>query len=439
MLDDQIKVTGYGPTPQAAEADAQRKLNDARMDRQEAALVGTAAGAFSIGIWTVIFGFLSFAWALFLSFSVRPLVTIIVGSLILVPMYFLARYVINKSFDSGWAIIVIPVTLLICAALLGETAKSFKDFTANFEHVELNFFSSLPFLIRSPLMITLIGWPLLFPAWAIYYNLGNSWQGFSEYMATTPWYDHLLIFVMFLVLQGIVLYARLEESSLSNKFTWYGAIPSRGEKCVTEDPRGNKYKGIETIATGPDIWASEEKSKLFADAARAYETGLISSQTYRRVCGVIEKHGSGDSNGCLPRHIEDLKQRKKADINGDDQAALVNLRELGLIDDDEWEVVTSGLDAAHSASEQYVTLTDALFRLAECRAITMETFQRAMLLLDDEYPPQAAKIENFPLNAPGPDAERQSRALYDANLISTDELQHALTQILRRRGAATDT
>lgn len=72
--------------------------------------------------------------------------------------------------------------------------------------------------------------------------------------------------------------------------------------------------------------------------------------------------------------------------------------------------------------------------LAQCRALSMDAYVRAMLKLDPEFDPLSARQENFPQVAPGKDLEGEAKSLYQSGLLSLEDLQTALEVIRRQAG-----
>lgn len=72
--------------------------------------------------------------------------------------------------------------------------------------------------------------------------------------------------------------------------------------------------------------------------------------------------------------------------------------------------------------------------LAQCRALSMDAYVRAMLKLDPDFDPLSARQENFPQVAPGKDLEGEAKSLHQSGLLSLEDLQTALEVIRRQAG-----
>lgn len=106
---------------------------------------------------------------------------------------------------------------------------------------------------------------------------------------------------------------------------------------------------VESATAGPntrELLEHEDKSELFFDAARAYRKGLIPSKTYERICRIIDEQAGGRKRAGQPTPLSEMTPKANPEINADDQAAIVNLSELGLITDREWSEASRILDRA---------------------------------------------------------------------------------------------
>jgi hypothetical protein len=93
----------------------------------------------------------------------------------------------------------------------------------------------------------------------------------------------------------------------------------------------------------------EEKSELFFDAVRCYRCAFIPAKTYERICRDIDENAGGRARAGQPIPVSEIAQKPVSKINADDQAAIVNLSELGLLTDREWANAQRILDKAIEA------------------------------------------------------------------------------------------
>lgn len=98
-----------------------------------------------------------------------------------------------------------------------------------------------------------------------------------------------------------------------------------------------------------ELLEHEDKSELFFDAARAYRSGFIHAKTYERVCRVIDAQAGGRKRTDQPTPVSEINQKPISEIGDDDQAAVVNLSELGLLKEQEWAESQRRLDKAIEA------------------------------------------------------------------------------------------
>lgn len=105
----------------------------------------------------------------------------------------------------------------------------------------------------------------------------------------------------------------------------------------------------DTVSNTKELLEHEEKSELFFDAARCYRKGLIGAKAYERICVVIEEQASGRKRAGQPTPVSEMAQKPNSEFNSDDQMAIVNLRELGLVSDREWAEAQQLLDTAIEA------------------------------------------------------------------------------------------
>ena len=244
-MSDKIEVTGYGATEQAARSDAQRKLNDAKMDNAETALMGGAVFAGGNIALTVVGGYLSLLWLGFLCFAARPFVTIVFGTIVFGSAYLILSYVFGiSSWDSLYRenpfneLFVKGLFIIFGSFFAGAVASIIYPVTKAFEKEEVKFFKAMPLFLRSPIMVLLMLWPIGIPLWAIAAEAGYSWAGVWEFLQTTPWTGYIIIGVITLIVQCVVIVARLDESSLSQEYTWYGK-PQPLEVHAADDHTGD--------------------------------------------------------------------------------------------------------------------------------------------------------------------------------------------------------
>ena len=121
-------------------------------------------------------------------------------------------------------------------------------------------------------------------------------------------------------------------------------------------------------------------------------------------------------------------------------------RALAILDQKREEMTEEGVEelrveqdrSAKDAARQLKAARDAgeidymsghLFDLAYCRAITMNTFARAMMKVDPDYDITRARIEFFPETEPPADAKTSAKELFEVGAITLDELHDANDQI----------
>lgn len=215
-MSDKIQVTGYGATAHEARVDAERKMSDAKMDHAETALAGGAVFLGGNLLLTVVGGYLSFLWFGFLSFAARPLVTMIFCAVV----FGLAYLVLMLFGITGWESLyrenpfkeffVKAVAIVLGSGFAGGVAAIILPVTKEFEEFELNLFRKMPNLLRMPIMVALVLWPMGIPVYALAQVGNHTWEGVMEVFRTWPWYEYSIIAIVYLVAQGVVLYARLD-------------------------------------------------------------------------------------------------------------------------------------------------------------------------------------------------------------------------------------
>ena len=176
----------------------------------------------------------------------------------------------------------------------------------------------------------------------------------------------------------------------------------------------------------------EDAGELLQQAERAFATRLITRDMYARITAEILQNARGGKNA-KARPAADIPAKPRSAFGVDDKMALVSLSECNLIRPDEWPGIAETADTLCHENETrgqlYAQASGALYHLAECRAIGMDTFLRAMLEIDPDYPPSAARIENFPYAPPDVDAKDQAKYLFQAKLIDVSEYREAFDQL----------
>jgi hypothetical protein len=239
-MSDRIVVTGYGRTEAEAEANARSKLEDIRTVDDA---YGIAFGAMSLGM-RVVTGYLQLAWAFVLSFSVRPISTVLA----------------TLSFGVGLTIFWLLLVLLFGSDAPAREPSAFEEFmgfvlmvifgsfaaaclaplvlpaTEVFEDVEMALLRRLPFAARAPIFVFTLGWPVLVPLVIVAMQAGWSWAGVADLLGSWSIGSYVLLLLVYAFFQGTVLVAWTTVSPLARDYTWYGAPVTRDAETASVTP-----------------------------------------------------------------------------------------------------------------------------------------------------------------------------------------------------------
>ncbi len=235
VVNKKIEVTGYGRTQGEAEANARSKLADAtHLDDAAGLTLGVVSHgleAVNFGIKVVV-GYLIFAWVFFLSFSARPISTILAllsiaaGCILFWGMivYFLGGPEEPEPYTHPALMFLGNVVLIIIGSFFAAiVAEILLPFSAVFESFERAFLRMLPFALRAPIMVSFTLWPVVLPVLYIGSYSGWTWQGVLEVFGTWHWNDYIFIAIVYLVAQVATIMTRTLFDTIVHEFTWYGA------------------------------------------------------------------------------------------------------------------------------------------------------------------------------------------------------------------------
>lgn len=246
VVNRRIEVTGHGRTQGEAEANAKSKLADATyLDDAAILTVGVVSHGFeavNFGL-KAIGGYLFFAWVFFVSFSARPISTIlallsIVAGCISFWGIFVYFFVDLEgpapSTHPAFILLGNIILILIGSFLAAGVAQVLLPFSAIFETFERAFLRRLPFLLRAPIMVSFSLWPVILPVLYIGYHSEWAWQGVHEVMGTWHWNDYIFISIIYLVVQLATILSKYPSDTIEHEFTWYGA-PIKIHETSPED------------------------------------------------------------------------------------------------------------------------------------------------------------------------------------------------------------